>query len=59
MPSAVLIDEPRPGARLAQVVHPHPYFAFLKAVKIFRQERPRPEPGIHPTAVVVPRGGDR
>jgi UDP-3-O-[3-hydroxymyristoyl] glucosamine N-acyltransferase len=52
--SAVLIDEARPGARLAQVVHPNPYLAFLKAVKIFRQERPRPEPGIHATAVVFP-----
>ena len=36
------------------MVHPHPYLAFLKAVKIFRQERPRPAPGVHPTAVVFP-----
>jgi len=52
--SAVLIAEARPGARIAQVVHENPYLAFLKAVKIFRQERPRPEPGVHPTAVVSP-----
>ena len=30
--SAVLISEARPGARLAQLVHPHPYLAFLKSV---------------------------
>jgi len=42
------------GAGLAQLVHPHPYLAFLKAVKIFRKERPRPELGVHPTAVVYP-----
>jgi UDP-3-O-[3-hydroxymyristoyl] glucosamine N-acyltransferase len=29
-----------------------PYFAFLRCVKIFRQERPRPPIGIHPTAVL-------
>jgi UDP-3-O-[3-hydroxymyristoyl] glucosamine N-acyltransferase len=52
--SAVLIGAAKPGAPLSQLVHPHPYLAFLKAVKIFRQERPRPEPGVHPTAVVYP-----
>jgi UDP-3-O-[3-hydroxymyristoyl] glucosamine N-acyltransferase len=52
--SAVLIEEAKAGAPLTQLVHPHPYLAFLKAVKIFRKERPRPEPGLHPTAVVYP-----
>src|SRR5262249_15742442 len=52
--SAVLIGEAKPGAALTQLVHPHPYLAFLKAVKIFRKERPRPEPGVHATAVIYP-----
>jgi UDP-3-O-[3-hydroxymyristoyl] glucosamine N-acyltransferase len=52
--SAVLIEEAKPGAGLAQLVHPHPYLAFLKAVKIFRKERSRPALGVHPTAVVYP-----
>jgi UDP-3-O-[3-hydroxymyristoyl] glucosamine N-acyltransferase len=52
--AAVLVSEARPGLSAAQVVHPNPYLAFLKAVKLFRQERPRPEPGIHATAVIAP-----
>src|SRR5437867_1704125 len=50
--SAVLVSEPRPNLDLAQIVHANPYLAFLKAVKLFRQERPRPAPGIHPSAVI-------
>jgi len=52
--AAVLVAEARPGLGAAQLVHANPYLAFLKAVKIFRQERPRPEPGIHATAVIAP-----
>ena len=32
----------------------NPYLAFQRAVKIFRPELVRPEPGIHPTAVIGP-----
>jgi UDP-3-O-[3-hydroxymyristoyl] glucosamine N-acyltransferase len=52
--AAVLVAEARPGVAAAQLVHANPYLAFLKAVKIFRQERPRPRPGVHPTAVIAP-----
>jgi UDP-3-O-[3-hydroxymyristoyl] glucosamine N-acyltransferase len=52
--AAVLVSEARPGLTAAQLVHPNPYLAFLKAVKIFRQERPRPEPGVHPMAAIAP-----
>jgi UDP-3-O-[3-hydroxymyristoyl] glucosamine N-acyltransferase len=50
--SAVLVAEPRDGCRPAQLVCADPYFAFLRCVKIFRQERPRPPVGVHPTAVL-------
>jgi UDP-3-O-[3-hydroxymyristoyl] glucosamine N-acyltransferase len=50
--SAVLVSEPRSDCAIAQLVAADPYFAFLKAVKIFRQERPRPPRGVHPTAVI-------
>jgi UDP-3-O-[3-hydroxymyristoyl] glucosamine N-acyltransferase len=50
--SAVLVAEPRLECRIAQLVAADPYVAFLKCVKIFRQERPRQASGVHPTAVV-------
>ena len=50
--SAVLVAEPRADCRVAQLVTADPYVAFLRCVKIFRQERPRPPAGVHPTAVV-------
>lgn len=31
----------------------NPYLAFQKIVRIFRRELVRPEPGVHPTAVVA------
>ena len=52
--SAVLVAEVRPDCTIAQLVAADPYMAFLKAVKIFRQERPRPPVGVHPTAVIGP-----
>ena len=51
--SAVLVAEVRPDCAIAQLVAADPYMAFLKAVKIFRQERPRPPVGVHPTAVIA------
>jgi UDP-3-O-[3-hydroxymyristoyl] glucosamine N-acyltransferase len=50
----VLLAAARPGATVAQIVHPSPYLAYLKAVKLFRGERPRPPSGVHPTAVIDP-----
>jgi UDP-3-O-[3-hydroxymyristoyl] glucosamine N-acyltransferase len=50
--SAVLVAEPRLECRIAQLVAADPYVAFLRCVKIFRQERPRPPSGVHPTASV-------
>ncbi len=52
--TAVLLAEPRPQSALAQLISPEPYFAFRRAVKIFRQERPRPAVGVHPAAVIGP-----
>ncbi len=52
--SAVLLAESRPDCAIPQLVARDPYFAFLKAVRIFRQERPRPAIGVHPTAVIGP-----
>lgn len=51
--SAVLVPAARPDCAIPQLVAADPYFAFLKAVKIFRQERPRPAVGIHPSAVLA------
>lgn len=36
------------------IQNPHPYLAFLKAVRFFQGDDPRPEPGIHPSAIVAP-----
>jgi UDP-3-O-[3-hydroxymyristoyl] glucosamine N-acyltransferase len=51
--TAVLVAEPREGCRIAQLLAADPYVAFLRCVKIFRQERPRPPAGVHPTASVA------
>src|SRR5262249_55607864 len=50
--SAVLVAEPRLDCPVPQLVCADPYFAFLRCVKIFRQERPRPPVGVHATAVL-------
>jgi UDP-3-O-[3-hydroxymyristoyl] glucosamine N-acyltransferase len=52
--SAVIVAEPRPDCPIAQLVCVEPYLAFLRCVKIFRQERPRPPVGVHATAVLGP-----
>jgi UDP-3-O-[3-hydroxymyristoyl] glucosamine N-acyltransferase len=52
--SAVLVAEARPDCAIPQLVAAEPYLAFLTAVKIFRQERPRPAVGVHPLAAVAP-----
>ena len=50
--SAVIVGEPRSECPIPQIVCADPYLAFLRCVKIFRQERPRPAIGVHPTAVI-------
>jgi len=52
--SAVICSrEPRETA-LPLLCVSNPYLAFQKAVRIFRPDRDRPIPGIHPTAIVAP-----
>ena len=59
--SAVICSrEPRDTAVPLLCVN-NPYLAFQKAVRIFRPDRDRPAPGLHPTAIVAPDarlGGD-
>ena len=46
-----------PGTRRTQVplvLVENPYLAFQKIVRVFRPDLDRPEPGVHPTAVVSP-----
>jgi UDP-3-O-[3-hydroxymyristoyl] glucosamine N-acyltransferase len=50
--AAILIAEPRPGLTIPQLIHENPYFAYLKAVQLYRPGPPRPAPGVHPTATV-------
>ncbi|MGE5177594.1 MAG: UDP-3-O-(3-hydroxymyristoyl)glucosamine N-acyltransferase [Bacteroidota bacterium] len=52
--SAVIVAEDHRGLGKPLILNPHPYLAFLKAVRFFQGEEPRPEPGIHPTAVIAP-----
>lgn len=52
--SAILVREAKTGVTVNQLVHPNPYLAYLRAVQIFRGDPIRPEPGVHPTAVVHP-----
>ncbi len=51
--SAVIVAENHRSTSKALIRNPNPYLAFLKAVCFFRGEEERPEPGIHPTAVVA------
>jgi len=50
--AAILIGEARPGLTIPQLIHENPYFAYLKAVHLFRPGPPRPAAGVHPTAAV-------
>ena len=52
--TAVLVAAYRPDCPIAQLVAADPYLSFLRCVKIFRQERPRPPVGVHPSAFVGP-----
>ena len=51
--AAVLLPPDAPDVPLPSLRSPEPYAAFVAAVELFH--RPwRPEPGVHPTAVVAP-----
>src|SRR5262249_16349563 len=49
--SAVIVAENHRATEKALIRNPNPYLAFLKAVCFFQGDAPRPEPGLHPTAV--------
>jgi UDP-3-O-[3-hydroxymyristoyl] glucosamine N-acyltransferase len=52
--SAVIVAEDHRGLGKPVIQNAHPYLAFLKAVRFFQGDEARPEPGIHPSAVVAP-----
>jgi UDP-3-O-[3-hydroxymyristoyl] glucosamine N-acyltransferase len=51
--AAILVSEPVRDLPIASLVSDNPYLAFARALALFYQP-PRPEPGIHPTAVIAP-----
>ncbi len=51
--AAILVSEPVRDHPIASLVSDNPYLAFARALALFYQP-PRPEPGIHPTAVIAP-----
>jgi len=51
--SAVIVADDHKDLGKPLIQNPHPYLAFLKAVRFFQGDEPRPEPGVHPTAVVA------
>jgi UDP-3-O-[3-hydroxymyristoyl] glucosamine N-acyltransferase len=52
--SAVICSREPRAAPVPLVKVDNPYLAFQRIVRIFRPEPLRPEPGVHPTAVVAP-----
>jgi UDP-3-O-[3-hydroxymyristoyl] glucosamine N-acyltransferase len=52
--SAVICSREPRDTTLPLVVVDNPYLAFQRAVRIFRPDRHRPEPGVHASAVVSP-----
>src|SRR5690349_24256410 len=51
--SAVIVAEDHRDLGKPLIQNAHPYLAFLKAVRFFQGEEARPEPGIHPSAVIA------
>jgi UDP-3-O-[3-hydroxymyristoyl] glucosamine N-acyltransferase len=49
---AILVKEAIPGVEMQFLVSENPYLDFARAVELFYQA-PRPEAGIHPTAVIA------
>ena len=52
--SAVIVSENHRSVGKPLIENPHPYLAFLKAVRLFAGENERPAPGVHPAAVIAP-----
>jgi len=52
--SAVICARDTRAAELPLLRVDNPYLAFQRVVRIFRPDAYRPEPGIHPTAVIAP-----
>ena len=51
--SAVICSRDTPAAPLPLLKVDNPYLAFQRIVRVFRPELLRPEPGVHPSAVVA------
>jgi len=51
--SAVIVDRSEPVAGPAVLRSDNPYLAFIAALSLF-DDRPKPAPGIHPSAVIDP-----
>ncbi len=51
--SAVICARDTRQTAVPLILVDNPYLAFQQAVRIFRPDRDRPEPGVHPTAVVA------
>ena len=51
--SAVICARETGPAAVPLVYVDNPYLAFQRAVRIFRPDRDRPQPGVHPSAVVA------
>jgi len=49
--AAILVREPIPDLTLSFLISSDPYVDFARALELFYQA-PRPEPGIHPTAII-------
>jgi UDP-3-O-[3-hydroxymyristoyl] glucosamine N-acyltransferase len=51
--SAVIVADNHRSCAKPLIQNPNPYLAFLKAVRFFQGDGPRPEPGAHTSAVVA------
>ncbi len=52
--SAVICGRGTASCAIPMIQVDNPYLAFQRAVRVFRPDLYRPEPGIHPSAVVAP-----
>jgi UDP-3-O-[3-hydroxymyristoyl] glucosamine N-acyltransferase len=52
--SAIIVADDHRDVGKPLIQNANPYLAFLKAVRFFQGEELRPEPGVHPSAVVAP-----
>jgi UDP-3-O-[3-hydroxymyristoyl] glucosamine N-acyltransferase len=52
--SAIIVAENHRNVGKPLIQNSNPYLAFLKAVRLFQGDGPRPAPGPHPSSVVAP-----